>query len=58
MREDPKTADGTVLDPEERLDLLLSHLGSRREGLSKREAAAVSSSTVRTRSCADRAPAA
>ena len=39
MREDPKTTDGTVLDPEERLDLLLSHLGSRREGLSEREAA-------------------
>ncbi|HET7269736.1 MAG TPA: cation-transporting P-type ATPase, partial [Rubrobacter sp.] len=39
MGEDPKTTEGTVLDPEERLDLLLGHLGSRLEGLTEREAA-------------------
>ena len=33
------TPQGKVLDPEERLDLLLRHLGTRREGLSQREAA-------------------
>ena len=39
MGEDAKTPQGTGVDPEERLDLLLGHLGTRREGLSDREAA-------------------
>jgi magnesium-transporting ATPase (P-type) len=39
MEVDPKTPQATVLDPEERLDLLLGHLGTRRDGLSEREAA-------------------
>src|SRR3954452_24689918 len=39
MGEDSKATQSAVLDPEERLDLLLGHLGSRREGLSEREAA-------------------
>ena len=38
MGEDPKTPKDAVLDPDERLDLLLRHLGTRREGLSEREA--------------------
>ena len=37
--EDAKTPQGTGVDPEERLDLLLGHLGTPREGLSDREAA-------------------
>ena len=36
--EDAKTPQVTVVDPEERLDLLLGHLGTRRDGLSDREA--------------------
>jgi hypothetical protein len=36
---DPKTPEDALLDPEERLELLLGHLGTRREGLSEREAA-------------------
>jgi hypothetical protein len=39
MGGDPKTPKDAQLDPEERLDLLLGHLGTRREGLSEREAA-------------------
>ena len=39
MGGDPKTPKNAVLDPEERLDLLLGHLGTGREGLSEREAA-------------------
>lgn len=40
MGGDPKTPKDAVLDPEERLDLLLGRLGSRREGLPEKEAAA------------------
>ena len=39
MGSDPKTPKDAALDPEERLDLLLGHLGTHREGLSEREAA-------------------
>jgi magnesium-transporting ATPase (P-type) len=39
MGEDPKTTQGVAVDPEERLDLLLGHLGTKRDGLSEREAA-------------------
>jgi hypothetical protein len=39
MDEDPKAPQDPVFDLEERLDLLLGHLGCRREGLSEREAA-------------------
>ena len=55
MAGDPKTPKDAVLDPEERLDLLLGYLGTRREELSEREAAASSSTVVRTRSGAARA---
>jgi calcium-translocating P-type ATPase len=37
--EDANSPQGKGVDPEERLDLLLGHLGTRREGLSEREAA-------------------
>jgi len=50
----PKTPKDAFLDLEEKLELLLGHLGNRREGLSEMEAA-LSSSTVRTRSGAARA---
>ena len=39
MGEDPKTPQSVAVDPEESLDLLLGHLGTRRDGLSEREAA-------------------
>src|SRR5215218_521407 len=39
MGEDPKTPQSVAVDPEESLDLLLGHLGARRDGLSEREAA-------------------
>jgi len=39
MGEDLQTLRGVAVDPEERLDLLLGHLGTRRDGLSDREAA-------------------
>ena len=39
MGRDPKTPKYAVLDPEERLDLLLGYLGTYPEGLSEREAA-------------------
>jgi hypothetical protein len=35
----PKTPKDAVLDPGERLDLLLGHLGACRAGLSEKEAA-------------------
>jgi len=35
----PKTPEDAVLDPGERLDLLLGHLGACRAGLSEKEAA-------------------
>jgi hypothetical protein len=54
MGGDPKTPRDAVLDPEARLDLLVGHLGTRRERPSEREAPAASSSTVRTRSAAAR----
>ena len=38
----PKTPNGAVLDPGERLDLLLGHLGACRAGLSEKEAAPTS----------------
>lgn len=39
MSEDAKVSKSSSLDPEERLDLLLSHLGTQWQGLSEREAA-------------------
>jgi hypothetical protein len=36
MGGDPKAPKDAVLDPEERLDLLLGHLGTCPEGLSER----------------------
>jgi Cation transporter/ATPase, N-terminus len=39
MSGDPKTPKDAVIDPEEKLGLLLGHLATRREGLSEREAA-------------------
>jgi calcium-translocating P-type ATPase len=39
MRAEHETLADTSFDPEERIDLLLRHLGTRREGLSEREAA-------------------
>jgi hypothetical protein len=54
MDEGPKIPKDAVLDPEERLDLLLGHLGACRAGLSEKEPAATSR-RVRARCIAVRA---
>lgn len=59
MDEDSKMhQEGLLLDPEERLGLLLGHLGAVKRDSPRGRLPAASSITVRTRSDAARAPAA